>query len=294
MYYRRKVLLALLQAFDNQLEKLPLQKLLFFVTRKQKQKAYDFVPYKYGCYSFQAASDLNTLKKYNQLTESDDRYTNVSGEDYLSQLKIEDRSAVMHVKQLYSAMSVDELTRSTYLSYPYYAINSIMAKRLLTNEQLEKVKRNKPIKHAPTLFTIGYEGNTLEAYLNKLIINDVRLLCDVRCNALSMKFGFSKSQLQQCCESVGIKYVHIPEVGIKSDKRQELNSQADYNKLFDEYKLTTLKSTLHIQKYILSLLSDHKRVALTCFEANVCQCHRKPLAEAVAKLPGWQYDLSHI
>jgi uncharacterized protein (DUF488 family) len=294
MYYRRKVLLALLQAFNNELEKLLLQKLLFLVTRKQADKAYEFVPYKYGCYSFQAASDLNTLKKYNNITESDNSYRNISQEDFLSQLKIEDRSAILQVKTLYSSKTNDELTRSTYLSYPYFAINSIMAERLLTDEQLEKVKRNRPVKHTPTLFTIGYEGKTLEAYLNKLIINDVRLLCDVRNNPLSMKFGFSKSQLQRSCESVGIKYVHIPEVGIKSEKRQELNTQSDYNKLFHDYKDSTLKSTLHIQKYILSLLADHKRIALTCFEANVCQCHRKPLAEAIAKLPGWQYDLSHI
>ncbi|WP_200885350.1 DUF488 family protein [Jejuia pallidilutea] len=56
-----------------------------------------------------------------------------------------------------------------------------------------------------TLFTIGYEGISLEHYLNKLIRNNIKLLCDVRKNALSMKYGFSKSQLKNACEGVCIK-----------------------------------------------------------------------------------------
>ena len=286
--------MALLQVFDNQLHKLPLQKLLFLVTRYQQDKAYDFVPYKYGCFSFQAVADLSTLKKYSKITDSDDCYRNISGEDYMGQLKPHDKSVILRVKNLYGNMTNDELVKSTYLSYPYYAINSTIAERILTPEQLAKVKQARPSKLKPVLFTIGYEGKTLETYINQLILNDVKLLCDVRCNPLSMKFGFSKAQLQRSCESVGIQYVHTPEVGIKSDKRQELRTQADYNKLFIDYKDDTLKSTLHIQKYILSLLSDNKRIALTCFEANVCQCHRKPLAEAISELPGWQYELNHI
>jgi hypothetical protein len=30
---------------------------------------------------------------------------------------------------------------------------------------------------------------------------------------------------------------------------------------------------------------------LTCFEANICQCHRKHLAEAIIQLPQWKYEL---
>ena len=43
--------------------------------------------------------------------------------------------------------------------------------------------------------TIGYEGLSLEQYIVTLLINDVRVLCDVRKNAYSQKFGFSKNQL---------------------------------------------------------------------------------------------------
>ena len=38
MYYRRKILLALLETFDNRLEKISLQKLLMLVSAINKQK----------------------------------------------------------------------------------------------------------------------------------------------------------------------------------------------------------------------------------------------------------------
>ena len=109
-----------------------------------------------------------------------------------------------------------------------------------------------------------------------------------------MKYGFSKSLLKKFCESVGIEYVHMPEVGIDSDQRQELNSQRDYDQLFRIYKKENLATTKEIQTKILELLQVKKRVALTCFEANICQCHRKPLAESICALSEDQFDLKHI
>jgi uncharacterized protein (DUF488 family) len=109
-----------------------------------------------------------------------------------------------------------------------------------------------------------------------------------------MKFGFSKSQLTKYCTSLGIEYVHIPEVGIQGDQRQELNNQSDYDKLFDLYRKHNLSKTVNSQNEILKLLKQYKRIALTCFEANICQCHRKHLAEAIEKLPGFDYEVKHI
>ena len=96
------------------------------------------------------------------------------------------------------------------------------------------------------------------------IINDVKLLCDVRKNSLSMKFGFSKTQLQKACDGLGIKYVHIPELGINSEHRQELNNQSDYDILFDMYKTEVLSETQDKQKSVLDLLNKYDRIALNC------------------------------
>lgn len=67
MYYRRKILLALLEVFDNKLEKISLQKLLMLVSKQQEKPDFHFVPYKFGCFSFQANADLVTMTKYNQV-----------------------------------------------------------------------------------------------------------------------------------------------------------------------------------------------------------------------------------
>ena len=122
----------------------------------------------------------------------------------------------------------------------------------------------------------------------------MKVLVDVRNNPLSMKYGFSKSQLQRYCSSLGIEYAHYPEVGIQSEQRQELNTQADYDKLFAVYCQKNLKKTIASQIKILDLLKEKKRIALTCFEANICQCHRKHLAEAIESLPGFKYEVKHI
>jgi uncharacterized protein (DUF488 family) len=294
MYYRRKILLALLQAFEGELDKISLQKLLFLLSRQQNEKSFHFVPYKFGCYSFQASSDLVTLTKYKLVEESNNTWKKTDPADYIKTLKVKDQTAINYIKSTYFNFSKDDLVKSTYKNYPYYAINSAIAATVLNEEELARVDKQKVIKTETVLFTIGYEGVSLEEYLNKLIINGVTLLCDVRRNPYSMKYGFSKSQLQNACKGVGIEYIHFPEVGIESDKRQELNTQADYDKLFAFYRSNILKNEVAKQKEILSLLVRKKRIALTCFEANICQCHRKHLAESISRLEGFDYEIRHI
>jgi uncharacterized protein (DUF488 family) len=184
--------------------------------------------------------------------------------------------------------------KHTYINFPFYATRSEAAENILTKDELEKVTKAKPKGNKTVLFTIGYEGISLEEYLVRLLKNDVKVLVDVRNNPLSMKYGFSKSQLKKYCASLGIEYVHIPEVGIQSDQRQELNTQSDYDKLFAVYRKNNLSKTTISQNEILKLLKQHKRIALTCFEANICQCHRKHLAEAIETLPDFNYEVKHI
>jgi len=294
MYYRRKVLLSLLQVFDGQLEKICFQKLLFLCTKQQTNKTFHFVPYKYGCFSFQANADLHTLEKYGQVKELDSLWIKTDAKDYFVELKPKDLAAIRYVKNQFGTLNKDELTELTYKKYPFFAINSTIAANILSVEEMDKVMKQKPSKSERVLFTIGYEGISLEEYLNKLIVNDVRVLCDVRKNSLSMKYGFSKNQLQNACKGVGIEYRHVPEVGIDSDKRQELSTQADYDKLFAFYRTNVLKSEVSQQKEILNLLQQNRRIALTCFEANICHCHRKHLAESIATMDGFNFEIRHI
>lgn len=294
MFYRRKIILALIQMLGGELEKNRIQKLLFLFSQKKIKSEYDFIPYKYGCYSYSAKADLVTMVKKDILLENENTYIKNTSVDFIKTLKLDDKKFLDEIVKLYGNMSNNALIKHTYINYPYYATKSTIADKILNQEQLTKVTNQKASSTETILFTIGYEGVSLENYLNKLVKNDVKLLVDVRKNSLSMKFGFSKSLLKKYCESIGIDYIHIPEVGINSDQRQELNTQKDYDDLFEKYKKTTLLETNSYQETIINLLTKYNRIALTCFEADVCQCHRKPLAEAIAKFPIFDYKVKHL
>jgi len=295
MYYRRKLLLSVLDSFEGELSNTYLQKVLFLVTRLQKKKAFDFVPYKYGCYSFQANQDLNTLTKYG-LVEKETKnkqstWKLVETDSLLYNLNKEDKQCILDVKKQIEFLSLRELVTYTYIKYPFFATKSRIAERLLSTEEFEKVNEQKRNHTSQKLFTIGYEGISLETYLNKLIINDVKLLCDVRKNPLSMKYGFSKNRLKSACEAVGIEYLHIPQLGIVSSKRQELNTQKDYDTLFKEYEKTTLKEN---EEYLFSIsdyINKYSRIALTCFEKEVCMCHRGVVLKNIINQENW--DIPH-
>lgn len=294
MFYRRKIILALLQLFDGKLDKIRLQKLLFLFTKRQTKTEYDFIPYKFGCYSYSAKADMTAMVTRGFLTEDEKWFEKKDNTDYLKQLKPADLKFLQEIKTNYGNMSANALMKHTYINFPFYAIKSEVAETILTKVELEKVIKAQPKGDKTVLFTIGYEGISLEEYLVRLIKNDVKVLVDVRFNPLSMKYGFSKSQLKKYCSSLGIEYIHIPEVGIHSDQRQELNSQSDYDSLFVNYREKNLTQTSKSQNEILNLLKQHKRIALTCFEANICQCHRKHLAEAIETLPEFNYEVKHI
>ncbi len=292
-FNRQRLLLALLQSFNGKLSKLDLQKLLFLFVEEYgaKKKAYEFVPYHYGCYSFQANSDLKTMHNYGflYLNETSNDIELIGNKtDYVNDLKENDRELLNMFVQKYKDLSGNNLIAHVYKNYPYYTMNSKIAHKFSI----------KPYKKPPTFlqedrkdfFTIGYEGITFENYINKLIANNIQTLCDVRKNPFSMKFGFSKNMLKHALEQVGIKYVHLPELGIESEDRQILNTLQDYKTLFKEYETTTIQTdeAQAALKY-LSSLSKHQNIALTCFEKDIEYCHRGVIAKVLHN----QYELEY-
>jgi uncharacterized protein (DUF488 family) len=127
-----------------------------------------------------------------------------------------------------------------------------------------------------------------------LLKNNVKLLVDVRRNALSRKYGFSKKTLSETVKKIGIEYAHIPELGIESEKRQELKTQADYERLFDGYEKQELKKNKEALKRLFSMFLSRKRIAITCFESDVCMCHRGRVVNALSQFPEWHYSIRHI
>lgn len=269
-YMRQRYLLDFIRQLDSGAFATDIQKLVFLDSQTNSSAYYEFIPYKYGPYSFQLAEDIDTLCEKQFIVCDHSKYRSKEPLQ-LSLLCIPSERG-------------DMLIRKVYEEYPYYAINSEIIKRLFpTSERIRFVnEKNNLKKQGIELFTIGYEGRSLEAFINTLIQNDIRLLCDVRRNPLSRKFGFSKGKLQHILGTIGIEYVHIPEVGIDSSKRTTLKSFEDYELLFSDYEanIPMIKGDLD---RIASLLYYHKRIALMCYEKEPRFCHRHIIRDYIVQ-----------
>ena len=140
MFYRRKLILAMLQLFDGRLDKIRLQKLLFLTTGKQAKADYDFIPYKFGCYSYSVNADLTVMVTKGFLFEDETYFEKKDKVNYLIQLKPSDLRALQQVRAMYGEMSPRELMRYTYINFPFYATKSEVAGKILNPKELENVR----------------------------------------------------------------------------------------------------------------------------------------------------------
>jgi len=134
------------------------------------------------------------------------------------------------------------------------------------------------LKNNCVLFTIGYESISFESYANRLLENNIRLLCDVRKNPFSRKFGFSKNIMSNLLQKIGIEYQHIPALGIVSAARKDLTTKADYSQLFMDYQ-SSLPQQKEALKQLTDLLKNYRRIAITCFEKEHQMCHRHCISD---------------
>lgn len=286
-------MLGLLQALGGRVPRLDFQKYLFLLSKLQKTPSFDFVPYKFGGFSFQSYADRRALEEATLLEDMED-WCLVSSNDYLSDLSPSDQEAIKQLVHQFSSLKGQDLLRYVYREYPYFAINSEVAAEVLSQSELAKVKRCKPAATQNGLFSIGYEGKSIDAYLDLLIQNNIKALCDVRKNPLSRKYGFSKRQLESCLTNLGIAYYCFPSLGIESSERRELESFEDYQRLFDRYEANTLPKQKEAINDLIKVFRDHGRVAFTCFEADHRWCHRSRVAKALEKHPGYHQPVVHL
>ena len=274
-YKRQRFLLAFICQIEKGIGATDLQKLVFLHTMIKASNFYEFAPYKYGAFSFQLNEDVDILSR--------DGYLSINNTSEGKRIKANvpyTQGATFEIPKERGK----ELVRMTYRKYPYYAVKSKIVEKLFHGQELEQIKNGKLLydHKEQILFTIGYEGKTFEAFINALILNDVRLLCDVRKNPISRKFGFSKSKLEHILTTIGIKYVHIPELGIESDKRRSLETPQDYQLLFSDY-VKTLPSRTRFLETIHMLLMKNSRIALMCYEMDPKMCHRHVIRDYIVK-----------
>ena len=279
-FYRQRFLLALLSVFGKKLTKTDFQKYLFLYQKEyqQENQTYFFVPYKYGPFSFQSYADLRRLEEIgfiqrSEILELKDDY------DYTNYLKENDQTVLAQFYHDYKNLKGNDLIRYVYIRYPYYASKSLIADKILGN--VSSVVKNQD--ETSCLFSLGYEGITIDQYLDKILFHNIKMVVDVRKNPVSMKYGFSGKTLKNSLQELNIEYCHLPELGIDSQERQNLSSLEDYRILFDSYE----KNTLVAQKKSLSALNNlycsKKRIALTCFEKDYRFCHRSKITDWLKK-----------
>lgn len=299
LLHRHNILLALLELFNGELSPISFQKYLFLYTQECSFEGdlYEFAPYRYGCFSFKANKDIRHLEKMGYVSEIDDGKTyKLQGNGYIDALNMFEREQLNRFKKKFGTSSQNELVRYVYVNYPFFAIRNKMAKDVLTENEYNNVQKfaEKFKKTEPTLFTIGYEGISLEKYILQLIKEDIHVLVDVRKNAYSMKYGFSKGILSKACENVNITYLHMPDLGIESEYRKELKTQEDYDRLFQQYEQTTLSKSKEQLASLKQIVDKGVRVALTCFEKDFKQCHRSRIAKQLMLMPNVHYKLTHL
>lgn len=277
-------MLALLEAIGGKASNTDFQKLLFLFSREAEDPPlYEFVPYKYGAFSFTSYADRLKLIEKGILIRSNDHWElSADGEAAIYSEPGYRKDAASFVSRL-GWMRGRELIAYTYKHFPYYATHSEIASDILSSDSsaLDAIRNSKPSTIISGLGTIGYEGKSIEAYLNALLQDGVTLLCDVRRNPISRKYGFSKRVLASGCSRVGIRYEHVPQLGIESSKRHHLCSQKDYDDLFSRYSIDYLPRQENELAMISSWIESGERVALTCYEADVRQCHRGCVASLI-------------
>jgi uncharacterized protein (DUF488 family) len=286
LYKRHKMLLALLSTFGGELGAIEFMKYLLLMNTGKADAMYSFVPYRFGGFSYQAYADKRTLIRKGLLEDSEGWELTASGKKATSFF---DSSAFCDSKALfqkYKGYSSNEVVRETYRLYPFYALNSEIASTVLSEPELALVHKMRPSVSGAAIISAGYEGKSLDKYLLALFQSGVSVLVDVRKNAFSMKYGFSKKTLSSACANLGIEYMHVPSLGIESASRKNLSSQAEYDALFDEYKNTVLKLRTEELDSLAEMVNNGSRIALICYEANPAQCHRTLVADALSKLTG--------
>jgi hypothetical protein len=296
LFDRQRCLLAILDALGGSVRNLDFQKLLFLYNQEMGHPAYEFVPYKYGAFSFSSYADRRKMVERGLLENDDETWV----------LSAEGRKAAQGFRAIhaelgffarrYRTLRGDALIAETYRLFPYYATRSEVAARVLNRDAvaLARIDAARPAVRRPALFTIGYEGRSLEGYLNRLLQKAVAVLCDVRRNPLSRKYGFSKKTLSNACEGVGIRYEHLPDLGISAEERQCLETQADYDSLFERYEKTVLPRQTEDLRRIGNWIRAGECVALTCFEHLPERCHRLRVARFVKCQLGNRVEVTHL
>ncbi len=137
---------------------------------------------------------------------------------------------------------------------------------------------------AKQIFTLGYQGLTLDVFIACLKSEGLTTVIDVRANPLSRKRGFSKKALASELSAVGIEYKHLPVFGCPKSVRDRYKQDSDWVAYTRSY-LAHLKGEGEALAQ-LARIANASPSCLICFETDYERCHRTFVARGVAKVEG--------
>jgi ParB family chromosome partitioning protein len=138
------------------------------------------------------------------------------------------------------------------------------------------------LANPPSFYTTSYSGRDIPTFVEIMKAAQVGIVYDIRDTPYSQfRPDFNKDALAKALKVAGIDYLHVPELGVRREVRDQLAKTGDYDafwKLYDE----GLED-----KRVVDLLEDiSKRLeqregepfALLCMERDPRKCHRHRLA----------------
>jgi len=130
-----------------------------------------------------------------------------------------------------------------------------------------------------TIYTIGYEGVTMEEFIAALKRAGVEQVIDVRALPLSRRPGFSKTPLRNALAEAGIAYVHLKALGTPKEGREAArkNDRATLDRI---YANQLALPEAQMQAAQMRELAAERPSALLCYERDPGCCHRTLLLEA--------------
>ena len=133
------------------------------------------------------------------------------------------------------------------------------------------------------IFTIGYEGATVDEFLAALTRAGVEQVADIRAIAASRRPGFAKSSLAANLSSVGIGYHHLRALGTPKPGR-DAAKKGDRETLERVYAGQLELPEAQVAVEALKAMAAERPTALLCFERDPAMCHRSLLI--AAEMPG--------
>ena len=134
---------------------------------------------------------------------------------------------------------------------------------------------------AGRIYSVGYEGLTVDGLVERLAGSKVTTLVDVRLNAVSRRPGFSRRQLEAALSGAGIDYIHEKELGNPLDNRRSFQN-GDATDGRKRMRAILLNGASEALQRLVDLAS-RERIAVLCLERDHDRCHRAVITEMVVE-----------